>query len=550
MPTPQTLGRRVLRGLAILTLVFLGFYLVGANLVLNTDVLDWAINPMPERDLIEWQGGWTIFPGFVHVEGLRFRGQTLTEQWQFTLREADVRLNVFALPFMKVRASKVVGTDFSFRQRSRLMPETLDSPGAAHFPDIPGLSNPPDPKPEEIYHRDPKDGPKWSIQVSNIDIEGSLEVAINQFRLMGAGRAGGDFRYQIGGEMHLPHAYLDLEDSRISVEGTAFVEQVHLRTEGSLSPFEPLGSEDIRIFDHIYGQVALENGVIPNVDVVQDFAAPGSTLRLVGGSANFTWQFERSTAEAGADGSFRLEATGADVLLGARKVSADVTLDARLEEGDPSAGFWSIGATTLALDRVDLSLLPTAEPTSGEPSPPSSEQDLWWARVTIEQGTIDLGSDYDFDADVHFELKSTEPVVHFFLAKPTEEGGAKLPGWVKVLPKVRNIEGRGSVRTEDDGTRRHKVALTAKDYRLFASLETGGTSVDGGLFLQYRGSSLGVKVRDGRKSLRVLAPKRWFLQQEMFEEYWDVVSSKSPISKTPSSKSPEQRDEIDSNGHP
>jgi len=79
---PTTDMRRILiRTVVVLGVAYVVIYLIGANLILNTGLLQRAINRRPEKSLVEWRSGWTVLPGRVHVEGLRVRGQSRRAQW-------------------------------------------------------------------------------------------------------------------------------------------------------------------------------------------------------------------------------------------------------------------------------------------------------------------------------------------------------------------------------------------------------------------------------------------------------------------------------------
>ncbi len=160
--------RRILRWAGIAVLALAAVYLAGANLILNTDLLNPVLFRKPEKLLVEWRSGWTVVPGFVHVEGLRIRGQPKRMQWQCRLEEADVRLSLLAFASKRVRIRRAHGTGFEFYLRKRLTEETRDDPNARHTPEIEGFSNPPDPVPEDIYPPKKKNKRPWHIEVSDV----------------------------------------------------------------------------------------------------------------------------------------------------------------------------------------------------------------------------------------------------------------------------------------------------------------------------------------------------------------------------------------------
>lgn len=523
MPTKGKRLHPALRWALYLVIGFLLFYLIAANIILNTGVLDSVISKKPEKTLIEWDSGWTIFPGIIHVEGFRFRGQSLKQQYQFTLGEADIRMNLFALPNKHVKASSVVGRDFSFRQRPRLTEETIDGPGVEHLPEIPGLSNPPDPAPEDIYPPKKKKKRGWLIEIGDIDLTGEVEVAVNQLRVAGAGRAGGEFNYQVGAEMHLPTTYVELDGSEIQAGGLTFVEQVYMRTKGSLGPFVPKETKGLNIFNYLLGSVSLENGTIPDIEVLNAFTVPNASIEFLDGSASFNWFFDKESVEAGSHGTLAITAQGADLLLGGRTVSADMGINAALERGSLAEGSWDLGETTLALDKVDVRLLKSEEDALAAAESPPSDDDLWWIRFTVRSGAVDLGDPGQLAVDFHFRMKNTDPLLALFFAKPTKKGGAKLPLWVRAMPDVQNVEGSGRIQMDGDGTLIEDVVIDGDDFDLIAILDDRGESSRGGLFVRHKSNNLGLDITDGKRDLKILYPKRWFLENPLFQEHWPII---------------------------
>jgi hypothetical protein len=517
--------RPIVRGLVFVLLAFEVVYVVGANLVLNTDILDDVINKKPHKTLIEWESGWTPWPFFVHVEGFRFRSQSAKQQMQFRLGEADVWINLFALPGKRVSARSVSGDDFSFRLRPRLTAETAGDPDGAYFPEIAGLSNPPDPAPEDIYPpKDPsKKKKKWRIDLGNIDIDGRVEIAVGTLLIAGDGTAGGDLRYQVGAEMHLPRAQLGLSDSEIKLRDQVYVNEVTLRADTSLGPFVPKETKGLSIFEYLLGSFSLENGTIPDVSVVNAFLLERSAIRFVDGSASFNWLFQKDSSEEGSHGRMAFAATDASLLMRGRTVSADIAIDANLAAGSLTRGFWDVSETTVALDNVDIRLLRTEEEALTAAASPPTEEDLWWARFTISPGEIDMGTPSDLGAAFRFRMKNTEPLVHLFFAKPNKEGGAELPGWVKFLPDIEALEGSGRVEAGEAGTLLDDIVLRGVDFDLVAILDGRGGAAEGGLFVRYKDRSLGVDVAGGKKDLKILHPKRWFMTNSLFEEQWPIL---------------------------
>ena len=506
---------RPLRWLLYVAAALVLVYLVGANLVLNTPILDGVINKKREKTLVEWESGWTLLPGRIHVEGLRVRGQSKTQQWQFRLGEADVRLQVLALIDKTVRSTSVVGTDFHFRQRPRLTAEEAASADTGYYPEIEGLSNPPDPAPEDIYPPKKKTKRGWHIDVSNVRLTGSVELAVGDFKMSGRGTVLGGVDYQLRETMHVPRAVFDLEQGEIVIRGTTYAEDLHITTDVSVGPFVPKETKGLAIFDALLGQFVLENGTIPDVRVLNAMMPGPRGFELAAGTASFRWAFDKPTQE-GSSGDIEIAARGTQMTMAGRAVSGDFLLNSRLERGRISTGRWAVTETTLKLENMDLSLV-TAETDEAAKAKDAAATEPWWGNFTVRRGLLDLGTPGEVEIDFEFEIKDSEPLLQMFLAKPSKSGGVKLPGWAKLLPDIRNLEGRGRLQVKDDVAVLEKVVAEGENFDLTAWLESRNKVANGRLYLRYKSLDLGLELVDGRKDVKILRPKRWALEQPQLD---------------------------------
>lgn len=182
----RRLGRLALLGVALVLL---------QNALLNAALLP-LINRRPERLRIDCARAWMWIPGQVQVWGLSVRGQGLTDQWLITAGEVRARIALPEILERRVRISDVHASGLSLRYRRRLdraQPEgdadaagATALPEAANRPPIPGLSNPPDPDPEQIY-REPR--ARWSVRLDDIQADDIHEIWIENYHLSGRAAA-------------------------------------------------------------------------------------------------------------------------------------------------------------------------------------------------------------------------------------------------------------------------------------------------------------------------------------------------------------------------
>ena len=194
----QRLRRWVIR-LGIALLVFEVFYVLAGNYLLRTGMLQNLINKKPEKTSINWEKATTYFPGVATVEGFTLRSQTRKDQIYLRVKKARARISLHKLALRTIHIRSVKAEDAEFRYRERLdspkrmsegMYPSVPPPGLEYWPEIPGLTNPPDPKPEELYPPKKKKHP-WRIQITGAHVEGPIQVTFNDFSLEGHGWAGG-----------------------------------------------------------------------------------------------------------------------------------------------------------------------------------------------------------------------------------------------------------------------------------------------------------------------------------------------------------------------
>ena len=89
--------RRVVLGLAVLLALLEVTYLLVGNSFLRGDWGPGAVNRKPEKFSATWEGGWTVFPGLLHVRDLHLRGETRRARWSAHVDSGTLQVAVPAL---------------------------------------------------------------------------------------------------------------------------------------------------------------------------------------------------------------------------------------------------------------------------------------------------------------------------------------------------------------------------------------------------------------------------------------------------------------------
>ena len=507
---------KALRWLAGALLAVLVIYLAGANLLLNTGLLG-SIFPKRERLLVEVESGWTAVPGRIHIEGFRMRGQTKKFQWQARLEAADLQISLLALASRTVRISRVRGSTLDFRLRRRLTAETANSPEAALYPEIEGFSNPPDPAPEDIYPPKKKKRPfGWHVDISDLLLDGPMDVWMGTLRMTGDGTVAAGFDFVIRGLLEMPSTRFDLADGTISQGSELLVEGLDISTDLSLGPYRPKEVRGTGVFKHLLGNVQLEGGVVPDLRAFNRFLPAAGAMTFEGGTASFAMTLDKPSNEEGSSGRVEIAADDADLRLSGRQVKGDLDLESHLVRGSLAETRWQVGETTLALD--DVRLAEDLSAAGGE----GGEEDAfegWWGRFRMVSGVLDLGEPSDLDVVAEVELSNSKPLLAVIFGKEqTDAEGLAFPGWLRLIPDITNLKGSATIDVDRDGSRIDDIVLTGDRFELMGRLAARDDRVDGVVYVRHGILDLGLGLSGGKKKLKLIRPRKWFLEQAELDD--------------------------------
>ncbi len=261
--------RRWLRRLLLLLLLSPLLLLLIVNLALNLGVLSPVLNKKPEKTRVRWDVAWTVWPTTLHVLGLSVRGQSSRQQWHVSLRTAHLDIDPELLFERQFHVYRLQGEGLSFSQRRRLDALDEDGPSVlaivlqddvdpkALAPPIPGLANPPERKPEELYPP-PVAGrpPGWRIDIEAIDV-GTERLWLESYRYAGGGRLTGRMRYQVRGDLEIPEARLDLTSGAVWV-GEERIAEGTLTASARSEPFRPPEHRGTELLRVVEGRVVVE----------------------------------------------------------------------------------------------------------------------------------------------------------------------------------------------------------------------------------------------------------------------------------------------------
>ncbi len=356
----------------IAALVLEVFYLIAANVLLRTGLLTDLINKKPEKTNITWDSAVTYLPGFATVSNFELRSQTRKDQIYLRVAEADARISLVKLIFKTIHIRGVDAKDVDFRYRRRLdrppkagQEEDPDREpeDTAFWPEIPGLSNPPDPKPEDLYPLKKKKHP-WTIKIAGAEVAGPIKAAFGSVRIEGDGWVGGGVTVKPRETIRIHRARLGLDSTRVTFGPEVVTDDLSIDADLRFEPFPAKGAKIFDILGGVTGELSVAGNLSEKV-AVSHVITPGiSTF----GAGNVTADLElkKGIVRAGSEYSLQsdafhlwvmgLDAGGSATVSGNTvKENGEHVTRMRVDLGafqfvDPDDGSVDISGTGIALD--------------------------------------------------------------------------------------------------------------------------------------------------------------------------------------------------------
>ncbi|HPA80888.1 MAG TPA: hypothetical protein PLS95_08765 [Thermoanaerobaculales bacterium] len=269
MRFPKQRLRRWLVGIAIACVALELVYVVTAHFLLKGDTLTRLISKKPEKMRIEWKAARSWFPGVVTVEQLTIRGQSRRIQWYLAADDVHARISLVRLALKRVHLGSAEASGIDFRLRRRLDPPVKEGAegvpkeirGSEHFPEIPGFSNPPDPKPEDLYPRKKKLKKPWVIHLGGIDVDGPVRVAAGRMRLAGDGVVSGAMTYRLRDTIEVRRGNLRLTNGQLTIDSELASDDLNLDVSSRFRSFPAKGAKLPQILAGASGSFAIAGNI-------------------------------------------------------------------------------------------------------------------------------------------------------------------------------------------------------------------------------------------------------------------------------------------------
>jgi hypothetical protein len=252
-PSPRV----VLRALAALVALEL-LYLLVANAILFSGVIQREANRDPQSIELGWTRAYSPWPGRVYVSGFWLRLQDPSVQFRLTLVQAKIDVVLWELVHKKFRASRVRAQGVSYRMLTKVEEPTGKERRLAAFPPIEGFESPavrpnpmpPPPTPEEL-------AALWTVQLDDVDATIN-ELWFLEYRYQGPATVHGGFALSPLRSLWVGPALLQLQGGTLSAGEHPISSAFALRAAVTIAPVDLATSPGLRVLHTLTASIQLD----------------------------------------------------------------------------------------------------------------------------------------------------------------------------------------------------------------------------------------------------------------------------------------------------
>jgi hypothetical protein len=507
---PSARWRRWAVRIFVACLVLEVVYLIVGNLCIRMGVLEGAINYKPEEDFVSWESGVTVFPGFGTFKGFVYRGQTRGSQMYVHLTKVRARVSLIGFLFKTVDIRGLVARDIDYRYRERIdYPCWTEESGEPfpgtpvnieYYPEIPGLENPPDPKPEDIYSEGKEPKP-WTIKISGARVKGTVRVAYNDVRINGEGSVKGGVTVVLKESSAIERGKVRLVPAAVTWGGKTLTDELKLEADVSVEPFPSNCAEMSEIIHGISGRLAVSGqdseGFPVNVKALSPLLPGQGMLSIESGVGELGARLDLADGDV-VSGSVDLVADDVVLMRQETPLHGDLEVHAKLAEGNLTTRRFVVSGTTFRLDDITKMGSTDKEQTKLEP---------WFCSLDFEEAVVTFGTPMALDSRVRLTMHDTRPVL-VLLRNFTNQ-----LKWLKLTRNVKGLDGTMDLDFGEGFVTVDNLILTGEDVEILGWVHTRNQIKNGRIYARHGARAVGLSFDGDKRKVVTIRPRKWFENQ-------------------------------------
>jgi hypothetical protein len=455
------------------------FYLLVANSFLRFHWIPALINSDPKSLWLDYDSAWTLWPGIVHLQGTQFRLEDNRIQLHFRLGQAKVNVCLSSLFQKKFEASRLEAKELVFRLRERTPGQPPSPKDLRRLPPIPGTEVDEPLRPERKVDRNQL----WQVELRNILIAGLREIWIGPYRFQGQAEVGGAFHLTPATSAWVQPAFLTIRDGQLWSGKTLMASNLKMQLTGKIRQFEADRIPGWTIFRYLSAQVGLQGQLrsLKWLTIPKDQGKFRARLALDDGKFR--------------EGSFvEGQAMGAKISLATLRARADLDLKSRFRGSNLENGGIEIDGTQLSLSGLEL--------LDSTRSNRKLDAPKWWGLLEFPEGRIDLGESIALSGRIRLMGKDARPLIGLV--------GPSLPGIVKGIFAFENLSAHARFNLDHQNFTLDNAEAIGGATKVQGWLHEQGKGKKGRALVEYGPLRAGLELTDGKTSLRLLDPERWY----------------------------------------
>jgi hypothetical protein len=454
-------------------------YLGATRTLLGTGILRSLVNTSPESTWIGYDEASSLWPGRLRVKNLRIRGRDQNVEWFLRLEDVRAEFSVRALLLRKFHVKSARGSGLSFRLR-KLRKSSDPSPApVALIPPIPGFPDPPLASPEPERPAGPL-GLPWAVEVENLSIEPLEEIWIEVYRSRGRARVTGGFFLRPGLEASVGPAAIEFLSGDIRIGREPLLTSWTGRVACRIERYDPRQVQGDAVWGKTSGTVTLD-GRIEAMRFVNYFLRGSTEPRLAGGAG--TARIEGRVDRGVSKGEVRLAARGLQARTAETTLKGDTAVTLRIARWDLERGLLDLSGSRVELS--DVALL-------------SDGSRDWWGRFDLVAGSLDGALTTSLQA----KCRDARPLFSLF--------ATRLPKWTRGLLTLEGLDASARVTLAGPLVRVQGLDAKGGSFHIEGEYRRSAGERDGIFLIDAGRVNVGVAVRRGKASLRLIGARGWF----------------------------------------